>query len=188
MNLPRLQSLIAKKPEQKISAIIASVATLLVIISAVWITFTKQEPEKLEKPKVESVIVTQKPVISRTPQQQKEKEEPKIQPELVVAPPPKEKVQNEYPAPQSSAPVKPIKKTPVDSKKYYIQVGAFKNYKHADMLLDKMRTKYKHAEIMTKNDLYLVWVGPFSSNTEATKQQQIILKNDKIKGFTKTKP
>ena len=173
MPLPRLESWMARKPERKISAIVAGIATLTVIISSSWTIITRHEPETTValSMQAKAVVVTEKPVIA--PHQAKKKNDPPAQNKVSATP-----------AVQTSSTKKPV--TAKAAGNFYVQAGAFKQKKLALILQKRLMKQHKSVELHLKSGLHIIWVGPVANKEKALQLQRDILEHEKIRGFIVT--
>ncbi len=170
-----LKSLAANKPELKLASIIASIATVAVVSTTIWISFFSDD-DKTHTPERQPVAVevTEKPAV----------------PPLVKKPETDTPTISNATIPQKELSIQktpPPKQVVVGQGDLYVQVGAFKQLNLARTLLKKMKKKYKRAEIFTKSNLHLVWVGPVATKEEALRLSTNIERYDQIKGFITSK-
>ena len=167
--MPSVQkkTLLTNAAERKFSIIIATIATFAVLTTVIWNTFFSPSTTTSSTPPVNhSVSITEKP--------------PSLQRAPLHNATNKQTTHKQLLPPVTA---KKNNKVTVGKGKLYVQVGAFKEVKGAKIIYEKMRKRYKRAQIMPKSGYYAVWVGPVQSKSEAETLKRQILKRYKIKGF-----
>ena len=158
------KTLLTNAAERKFSIIIATIATVAVLTTVIWNAFFSPPTTTTSIPLVNhSVSITEKP------------------PSLQQSTAPLHHTANKQVSPSLTA--NKSNKVTVGKGKLYVQVGAFKEVKGARVTYEKMRKRYKRAQIMPKSGYYAVWVGPVRTQSEAETLKRQILKRYKIKGF-----
>ncbi|MDX8387798.1 MAG: SPOR domain-containing protein [Ghiorsea sp.] len=174
--MPKLSSFITSASEQKYSAILATLVTIAVAITVIWVSFFSKgnTSESTKSPVAQplAVQITEKPNIKQlpdpTPTPHTKKAHNKTNHAKKVA------------SPQRKTPEKQVI---IGQGKLYVQVGAFKEAKGASLTVRKMKARYKRAKVTIKSGFHLVWVGPVATKAEAESLKRHIQRRDHIRGF-----
>lgn len=163
-NLPWLQSFMANANEQKYSVMIASVAAVAIASIVIWSTFFHEEQvESSPLKKTLSVQVAQKPQLP------KDTTIPSPATARATASKPKQVVLH--------------KQLVIGQGNLYVQVAAFKQPNLARLSFEKMTAQYKHAKIINRSGLHMVWVGPVITKKDAEILKKHIQRRNNIRGF-----
>ncbi len=204
MQFPRLQSFTANTKELKLASIIAILASFALAFSVLWLSISTPEHQPAPTTATVQVIEKVQPQnIKHTtaiePYSQNITHTKEKQPTASIAPyqqtiqikatntiqAPQQPRQTNISPTQSKQPTTRIKII-MGKGTFYIQVGAYQKKNLAQRMHQKMKQQYKRAKIVTKGDMYAVWVGPVATKSEVSALKKRLLRLNKLEGFIVT--
>ncbi|MDX8395292.1 MAG: SPOR domain-containing protein [Mariprofundaceae bacterium] len=169
-----LQTWLVSRTEHKTALIISLICATVVVATVIQFFFFSELPQETihEPSKVKQASISTTPVKITAPTPKKEKEivnhqHSKTSSPIVVKSNPK--------------PMAEKTKHPALPQGYYVQLGAFKEIKRAQAMVQQLK-RWK-PRLAPRKGLNAVWIGPFASRNLADQAKTKLHKDSKLQGF-----